>query len=332
LRLRVLKTLGWVLELFVVTLGVASLLALADSHVHLAYILVCFRFQFLIGLIACIVGVGFLRKWRWLLACLVMAIPDLLAVGPCFYAPQATLEPPENRLRVCQINLNCGNSQFDRAVQYIRKQQPDVLLLQEVSPPWLAALSKQLPDYPHRLYETRWDPFGVAIFSRLPMEKYEIKHFAGSPLPTAVAWARWNGTKLKLIDVHAIPALSSRLLGLHKRQIEEFGNEVARDHVLTILAGDFNTTVWSSSMQQFQKISSLKCCANGFGWVPTWPRSLEQWGHPEVVIDNQLFMLPIDQCFVSPAFRVVRYSVGADIGSDHSPVCIDLAAKSARSR
>ena len=86
---------------------------------------------------------------------------------------------------------------------------------------------------------------------------------------------------------------------------------VAARHV--IVAGDFNATTASRSLQTFMDVAMLKDSRRGFGLQHSWPT----WCWPISVC--------IDHCFVSRGVHVVNRRVGPNLGSDHLPVIVDFS-------
>src|SRR3712207_4574655 len=123
----------------------------------------------------------------------------------------------------------------------LRPSRPDVVALQEVSPLNLAALEATgvLGDYPHRLVAPRLDPFGGAVFSRLPLEDSELLLVAGLPLPrtTVVVGDR----RVRLYDTHT-RAPMGRSIGTWKAQLAELRRLVEAEDGPRVVAGDLNAT------------------------------------------------------------------------------------------
>ena len=80
-----------------------------------------------------------------------------------------------------------------------------------------------------------------------------------------------------------------------------------------IVAGDFNCTPWSPFFSDLLAATGLHDSALGFGVWPTWNSSLLPLG------------LKIDHVLVTGGVVARNHQVGADVGSDHFPVIVDLA-------
>ena len=81
-----------------------------------------------------------------------------------------------------------------------------------------------------------------------------------------------------------------------------------------ILAGDFNTTVWSPNMRRVLEAGDLHDVRLGRGIMPTWPM------HPTLPL-----MLPIDGCFITDHFTIQSLTLERDLRSDHLPIEVKLS-------
>lgn len=303
--------------------GLLSVFACLDGCSHEAYLLTCFRFQYLVVQLACFLGLIVLRNWLPLCLCLILTLPNIYAVSPYFMQPViAAHSAGQEKLRICQINVNCANRQTERVIAYIKSSQPDVILLEELTEQWDKVISSKLPEYTSVAKVTRWDAFGIGIYSRIPFDNFEIKQYGNLKFPAIVTSIHWAERKVRVINVHTLPVLYSPNFKLHLMQIKEIADDAASSVCPTIVAGDFNSPWWSLPMQQLKIRSGLRTAAEGFGWLPTWPKELQQWGSA-LCVSNPLFMIPIDHCLVSKELAVTKFSVGDSVGSDHCPLLIE---------
>lgn len=80
-----------------------------------------------------------------------------------------------------------------------------------------------------------------------------------------------------------------------------------------IIAGDLNCTPWSGHMRDLLDRNQLASARNGFGWNPSWP------------VNRPFLSIPIDHVLVREDIGVSRFTTTESVGSDHSPVVVDLA-------
>jgi endonuclease/exonuclease/phosphatase (EEP) superfamily protein YafD len=316
------RTTNFAFAYIVFFVGVVSILACFDAYLLEAYIAVWFRFQLCLVLLVCTALLALLRSWKLLAASVVMNLPNIIAVAPYFIpAPQVVAATPG--LRVCQINVNFKNRHYDWVARYLKQHDPDVIFIEELTDEWLRELQTALPEYSHTVRVARPDPFGIGIFSRLPLSEGRIDYYGKLDYPSATAVLDWNGRKIHLANVHPFPVFSQEQFDAHRLQLAGI-TEAGKLHP-AIVGGDFNSPIWSFSLRELQSAAGLRSAANGFGWQPTWPRELAQWGQPDFVISNPLVMITIDHNLVSREFKVRKYESGVNVGSDHSPLFIELA-------
>ena len=250
-------------------------------------------------------------------------VPLLLAtLGPAAASylrspPAVGATPPA--LRVMSANLLATNRQTDPLIAEIEAADPDVLLLQEVSDRWHAALNARLAErYPHRIRAPRDDPFGAAIFSKLPfVEPPTVFRRTRVEVPELRAVVRCAGREVVLRDVHLVPPAPS-LARLMREQVLEVEADLAREtEPCRVVAGDFNFTQYNQLHRRLLATGlSDSQDAAGWGRGTTWPNH-RHWGY--------LPGIRIDHVYHGPGLRPVRCQVGTGTGSDHRPVIVDFA-------
>ena len=80
------------------------------------------------------------------------------------------------------------------------------------------------------------------------------------------------------------------------------------------MAGDFNDVAWSYTTDLFRDLSGLLDPRRGRGLYATFPA------------DYPLLRWPLDHVFHSEALALVEMRRLGDVGSDHFPILVELAA------
>ncbi|HYQ92789.1 MAG TPA: endonuclease/exonuclease/phosphatase family protein [Candidatus Competibacteraceae bacterium] len=217
------------------------------------------------------------------------------------------------QLRALTLNLHYTNQDYERVRQLINTYHPDVIVLQEITPRWLEELQRLRASYPYSLASPRSDPFGMALFSRLPWEQAEILHPGGSELPTLTAVIDADGSPFTLLGVHPLPPSSPEWARLRNQQLAEIAQFVRANPRPTLLLGDFNITPWSPYFTDLLQTAGLRDSARGYGLQPTWPSFFP------------LLWLPIDHCLFSAGITIADRRIGPFVGSDHYPLLVDFA-------
>ena len=81
------------------------------------------------------------------------------------------------------LNVHAGNPDKAQVLDYLRATDADVFFLMEVDAEWAAALAELTATHPHQLLRPQEDNFGLAFFSRVPLQSLEVIHTSelGSP-------------------------------------------------------------------------------------------------------------------------------------------------------
>lgn len=251
------------------------------------------------------------RQWLgliWLLGALAAIATVLPNWVTASNVQQSTGEP----LSLLSINLSRGSEKnAASALRRIRSAQADVVFLSEVTPAWLRALGPRLSDYPHRHVQPDPGYYGLALFSKYPMQA-ETTALAVSWAPAVRAIIKTSSGPIGLLGVHtprpgsgdrcmlrdaALAAIPGALIGMPDRHI---------------VVGDFNATPWTQSFCELLDTASLHH-ATGDSFRPTWPA---QYPWP--------FRIPIDHVLTGGGITADHVVVGAPFGSDHAPLFVRL--------
>ena len=254
------------------------------------------------------------RAWRWAGAAVCVAALNLFAIAP-WYVPTARAYPAgdEQRLRLMLSNVLYTNERYDDLLKLVRAEQPDLLVLQEVTEAWERALQPLRQDYPHGAFEPRDQAAGMALLSRRPLTAVvaPINSFLS---PSVLAEFEFAGQTVSLLTIHPLPPQGRLRSELRNREFDYAAEFLRTRPDPKILLGDLNVTMWSPNYARLIEQSGLVNVRQGFGVVPTWPAFSRL----------RLLQIPLDHCLVSPNVRVIDVRTGPHIGSDHLPLIVDL--------
>jgi endonuclease/exonuclease/phosphatase (EEP) superfamily protein YafD len=216
--------------------------------------------------------------------------------------------------RVVLINVNTWTGDPERVQQVIHDTDPDLVLLEEVSVRWMDALRGLGAVYPHSVARPREDNFGIALFSKHPLDG-DVVLIGDVGMPSILARLRLGGHDLTLLGTHPVPPANRQTSTWRNDQLEQLADVAAGIKTPLLLLGDLNTTPWNHYFRRLVKRSGLKDSARGFGVQPTWP------------CHNPLLRIPLDHCLHSKDIAIVDRQVGPRVGSDHYPLIIDFAIR-----
>jgi len=244
-----------------------------------------------------------------------LALSNLAVLLPSFVPPAP--HPPSaasKPWRVVTLNVHTANPHHDLVEAFLRREDPDVILLIEVDARWLTQLSALTNTWPHTIQAPRDDNFGIALFSRHPFSQARVLGLGEAGVPSIEAEVRIDGQPVWIFGTHPLPPSGAENARLRDVQLEQTAAHAAARPGSKVLLGDLNTTPWSPVYRRLVARSGLIDTLRGRGYQPTWP------GHFVPL------WIPLDHCLVSPDLAVLDRRVGPHVGSDHRAVIVDLAS------
>lgn len=265
------------------------------------------QWLYLAGIAAC-AGYLSIHNRRWMLVFLALPIPFLTASPVLPPQPASTME---RGLKIASANAHLDNTDATRLHDWIISTSPDLVVVSEVSP----GFGKQLDlmfEYPHRIIQPSYGPFGIALLSKLPIKDSSILK-DGDGIPHIAAELIMGDQPIRVVAIHPMPPLSPEYHQARDQNLLALVKENMAGGIPAVIAGDFNATPWSTGFAQLDSLNWRRAS----GLRPTWPF----WGHG-------LFGIPIDHVIASNRWRLLGNTIGPDIGSDHYPVLVRLSLNS----
>lgn len=258
------------------------------------------------------------------LKAIVIALAGLaIVLIPAFDVPTARPSAAGSGLKVLTANLFVQNPE-DPAVfiDLLRREKPDIVVLQETTGRWAAALSGASL-FPYESGAEALSRDNIKVYSTLPIRaETELKRAFTEPKaykqPLRLE-LDMRGKPLFLYALH--PETPRRLWQWRDRNayLSAAADAVKGDlqRAPVIVAGDWNTPTWSPFYRGFLRQAGL--AATEGGWLqPVTRFSLK--------LDWLAYIgATIDHVAVSPDISVRSHRVGPAFGSNHLPVIADLA-------
>lgn len=239
------------------------------------------------------------------LGIVVLGVNALLAAVPLMSQASLAARPT---LRVTTFNVWIGNREPQAVVSFLREEDADIVVLQEVGTKLEQEIVPPLKDkYPHVMSCARRN-CGLVLLSKTSWLDAGFSDRARLAPP--IVWARFAGASRPYV-----------VTGLHLAY--PFQPEHQVDHIdwlaerlqqadeTQVLVGDFNLTPFSLKLNMLAFKANLRRHAT---LGASWPADRFM---PVVLLDNLL---------ASPDVKAVnvRYGAGSH-GSDHYPVTFDIA-------
>ena len=245
--------------------------------------------------------------------------------------PQRPL-PDGTPLRVMTANLLVSNRDVSRASALIAVEEPDIVALQEVSPPMAAHLERSLrEDYPYQvlLPSDLSDGLGIGLLSRYPLhaepETGWYSHVCGCQRVTVDV----SGQTLSLVNAHPPPPtigyVRVRSVSLPvsfdgrttSRMIEAALDGIDVHQRPVIVAGDLNTSDRQPMYRRLRRDLLDAYREAGWGLGNTFPAL----GFEGIL---GVSVIRIDYILHNASFATRAAWTGTIPGSDHRYVVADL--------
>jgi len=224
-------------------------------------------------------------------------------------------------VRVFDANVSQSSTNLASIAGEIRRDHPDVIAFQELTPVNLASIQRTgvLRRFRWRLVLPRSGAAGVGFWSSLPTTNLRSWPNLGDQEEILATLHPRRGPSIRFALVHVYaPVFGVDEPWRWRAQLTRVRTQLAHLRHPLLVAGDFNAT-WD--LRPFQAILRLgladAAVERGDGWRMTWPSN--QQPVPSY--------LRIDHVLLSPALVVRHYKVGAGTGSDHRTLFVTVGAR-----
>ncbi len=268
-----------------------------------------FRWQYLL---VCVLAVAW-AFWRKRTLVKLAGLTTLMLNAWLIGQPnsgRASTPVADFKLRVVSLNVLTSNEDHDAVIDFLNSTNADVIFLMEVDDVWISALKPLQNTHPHRWENSRQDNFGLALYSRLPLQEItlltdELK----SSVPSMQVLIKHAGREFRLLGTHPLPPISNLYAASRDQQLSAIHDWVSTIQEPMLVIGDLNASPWSHAMSSLTRSSGLRLAANA--WQPTWRL-------------NSPFAIPIDHALTTKSLLITERQIGPDVGSDHRAQIIDL--------
>ena len=200
-------------------------------------------------------------------------------------------------VRVMTLNIRGENENFAAIERALTQNRPDILVLQELRPHHAALLAQLRAHYPNQIICNVNPDCGIGVLSTYHLEP--LRAIGEGPIMALEATARVENHDLVLFATHLQRPFTGQGQADQLRALTE---DVAALPPNSVVAGDFNSALWSASLSRYVRGAGV--CASNVTHA-TWP----EWLGP--------FGVPIDHIFLKPGVRLLSITTVSGTGSDH---------------
>ena len=276
----------------------------------------------LISLVPSMILAGLGRRYS-LMTFLAMPTAIIIFTYAPLFLPRIKLAlAADNSLTVMSYNVWSRNEDMAAVALQIKQEQPDILLLQELTPDKVQQLSTALDDlYPEtKINFVYASNILQGVVSRYPLTVIETSSSKGR-LQKAIVETPDGPINVWNVHLHAFPWRKQYA------QVQALDEDLAKMKAPLILGGDFNAADQSETYQLVDNYLDNAHWQAGWGFGFTYPSN---WGsipsHSQIkraVGDTPL--IRIDHIFYNDHFYAYSAKTLAESGgSDHAPVMATL--------
>jgi endonuclease/exonuclease/phosphatase (EEP) superfamily protein YafD len=306
----------WVDRLLVLCVAIvvaANLLPLGARWSWMLELTTHFRVQYLAVTAALLVLVALRRRWGACAALVAAGAVSAVAVLPYVPSPLAQVSAAPATLKVLTVNVSYRQFAVRRLLDIVREANPDVLIVQELTPHTERVLADFDTEFPHFRKFPADGPRGIGLWSRHELESGTI--FALGRLPAIEARVLAPQGAFTVIGAHLSSPVSPRRAAARNLELRALGERSAAVDGPLVVAGDFNITPYSPFFTDWLAASGLTDSRRGRTLSVSWPTMLPWVG------------IPIDHVAVSSEFAILSHQRMANFESDHYGVLVELARR-----
>lgn len=281
-----------------------------------------FRPQYLLALLILLPAFVFMRRRILAMAALGLMIPNVWYVGPYLLpviVPASVAEAAGPVVSLISLNLYYRNHRYQEVRDYLKRSDPDVLVLTELTPEWVTELRAVTSGYPFWMSIDRRTPWGLGVYSRYPLGNPQSTGLGVRGSVNVFTTVALPGGDMQLVAAHLSSPTTPRSVARRNGQLatlagllNTLSGTAASDRPRRLLVGDLNVTPFSPYFRDLLGRTGMQDARRVHGLLGTWPT----WMAP--------LQVHIDHCIADPGLAVTRVARGPAVGSDHYPLEITL--------
>lgn len=302
------------LVVMLILTSVASLIGYFGNFHWLFDLFVHFKLQYLIILLVGFPFLILLEKKKVFLLFFIPIATNLYDVSLLYFGGNRD-ESLKHALKICSANVLSSNSDFEKLKNLVAEEHPDIIILQEFTALCHMMMSNSLAGYHYRKEIPRADNFGIALYSKIPLEQIADISLGNALLPSIHCKVKTANGALHLITTHPLPPIGEMYTDSRNSQLRDLAKFTSTSNENFVVLGDLNTSSYSPHFKSLLEQGKLYDSRKGFGIQSSWPT----W--------FPLASTTLDHCLATKNIRIKSRKIGRNIGSDHLPVIVEIGLK-----
>lgn len=173
--------------------------------------------------------------------------------------PEANTEP---KINIAHINLGNVTYGFNAIIEILNDENIDIVSFQEYTPYWKNILYDELDDkFPYSALEVRIDPYGLAIYSKMPFAAADT--FLCQGIPNMSVVVNKDSKYFQVISTYLTPALDNKSLSVAAQQLNVLANKINETNIPLIALGEYNMVYWTNEIRGFRAKTNLENSRRG---------------------------------------------------------------------
>lgn len=208
--------------------------------------------------------------------------------------------PPQQETEITIAHINLSNSiDINSTIEVLRNSKADVLSIHELTPKWDLLLEDSLCEYyPNYLTLVDIGLYGMAIYSKLPLEKVDTFYYEG--IPNLRGYFKKENKVWGFISVHTEPTVNASSRERLQNHLELIAHEANKFLTPVIVFGDFNAVPWFNQIQDFLHAATLMDSRTGF-----------------MQEASSIWAVPLDHIFFSNTLQCVDFRSLQSLSAGH---------------
>jgi endonuclease/exonuclease/phosphatase (EEP) superfamily protein YafD len=160
-------------------------------------------------------------------------------------------------IRIAHFNVLMFTSKHQSTIDKAKEIDADLISFQEVDYRWENSLKEGLSEqYPYYKIIVRKDPYGIAVFSKHPLENVRVLHFGN--MPNISGDVKINGQPIHFVTSHTRAPMRPVDYNRRNRHIKSVARYLNKIKGPKLAIGDYNSVPWDDQIVRFKKDSDMR--------------------------------------------------------------------------